>query len=664
MDPLLQDKIRPELDPNEVIEAIVRLQNKATVPAGLRVVSQFEEIITCRVRRGDVQAIYNKPEIVSFKAARLLTGNLIDWEMDSAESINPDFSEINQFAEEAGNATGKGVVIGIIDWGGDFAHADFLNPDGTTRFLALWDQTMPINPKSPAPFGYGSAYRRPELNAALKTALPYQTLGYHPGKSEPKGGSHGTHVMGIAAGNGKSGVRGIAPEADIVFVHLGSGDVPAQMNLGDSVKLLEAIHFIRLTAGDKPLVINASVGRHGGSHDGRSLVEIAMDYFLENRPNTAICQSTGNYYQSDTHASGTVYPGRSETIVFTTDKADTTPNELEIWYPGRDILLIEIEHSDSKIRARCRINEDAELTVRGQVVGRIYHRSKEPNNGLNHINLFLYTNAPFGDWKVTLHGERIVDGRFHAWIERDGGCHTCQSKFRSDFADQLTTTGTICNGYNTIVVGALDTQKNGIGPFSSSGPTIDGRTKPNLLAPGVGIWAAKSSPVTQAQGGQELIRMSGTSMATPHVTGAVALMLSVATSDVDIHTLRRLLLKNTSSLTTEAIDRFRLGSGLLNLKAAIEAIEEYNRFMKQAPVRQDTATETQFVEPDPELFLSGEAADEFVADADDTFWQETDTECSCSHESAEWHQETELFSCDGYGEAYEHSLSLHKSYLL
>lgn len=666
MDPLLQDKIRPELDPNEVIEAIVRLQNKAIVPVGLRVISQFEEIITCRVRRGDVQAIYDSPQVVSFKAARLLTSGAAGFD----ESIDLDFSEINRLTEETGSVTGKGVVIGIIDWGGDFAHVDFLNLDGTTRFLALWDQTTPATPKSPAPFGYGSAYRRPEINAALKTAHPYQSLGYHPGKGGPKGGSHGTHVMGIAAGNGRSGVWGVAPEADIVFVHLGSGDVQSQMNLGDSVKLLEAIDFIRRTAGDKPLVINASVGRHGGSHDGRSLVEMAMDFFLENRLNTAICQSTGNYYQTDTHASGTVYPGRTETIIFTTDKADVTPNELEIWYPGRDVLLVEIEHADSKLRARCPINEDAELTVGGQVVGRVYHRSKEPNNGLNHVNLFLYTIAPFGEWKMTLYGERVVDGRFHAWIERDGGCATCQSKFRSDFADRLTTTGTICNGYNTIVVGALDTGKNGLGSFSSSGPTIDGRTKPNLLAPGVGIWSAKSSPLTQTQGGQKLIRMSGTSMASPHVTGAVALMLSAATSDVDIHTLRRLLLKNTRPLTTEAIDRFRLGSGLLNIRAAIEAMEEHNQFVKQAPARQETVAETQFAEPDPELLLAGETDDEYIANTNDMVWEITGAECGCSqecdctHESDEWPEETDLVACDGYGEAYEHSLSAHNSYSL
>ena len=646
MDPLLQEKIRPELDPNERIEAIVRLQEQATVPAGLRVISRFGEIMTCRVRRGDVQRIYNLPEIISFKAARLLTnGGYAD---EFVEGVDRDFFDSEQSTQPTGRATGKGVVIGVIDWGADFAHADFLNPDGSTRFLALWDQTTSASAKSPAPFGYGSAYYRPAINAALKTPQPYRTLGYHPGKAAPKGGSHGTHVLGIAAGNGRSGVRGVAPDAELVFVHLGSGDMQTFMNLGDSVKLLEALDFIRITAGDKPLVINASVGRHGGSHDGRSLVEMAMDTFLENRPNTAICQSTGNYYQSNTHASGTVYPGRSERIVFTTDKADLTPNELEIWYPGRDAFGITVEHPESGVRAHCGINAEAELTLRNQVVGRLYHRSKEPNNGLNHINLFLYTNAPFGEWNITLTGNRVVDGRFHAWIERDGGCPTCQSRFRTDFADRLTTTGTICNGYNTIVVGALDTAKNGIGPFSSSGPTVDGRTKPSLLAPGVGIWAAQSSPLNQAQGGQQLIRMSGTSMAAPHVTGAVALMLSQATAELDIHTIRRLLLKNTSPLTTESIDRFRLGSGLLNIPAALNAVDEYNQFVKTAPSRQEAEPDVRFAAP----MLTSEDTEQNDPDAESPFWDTIEVGCSCSSETPARLPETELLACDGYGEAY------------
>ena len=75
---------------------------------------------------------------------------------------------------------------------------------------------------------------------------------------------HGTHVMDIAAGNGRAGgPAGVAPEADLVFVHLADSGTGGLANLGDSVRLLEAVDFVRRTAAERPWVVNVSVGRHG-----------------------------------------------------------------------------------------------------------------------------------------------------------------------------------------------------------------------------------------------------------------------------------------------------------------------------------------------------------------------------------------------------------------
>lgn len=570
MDPALQEQLLPNLDPNEEIAALIRLKDPAVIPAKLRLVTQFGEIITCRIKRKDVLEIYYGQQIVSFKASRFLTGDVVETEEIEEEElqIEEDWRLKSQV-----DATGKGVVIGIIDYGADFAHVDFIDKDGSTRLIAIWDQTDETDINTPKPFNYGRVYHRDEINSALASDRPYHTLGYHPGKSAAKGGSHGTHVMGIAAGNGRSGAKGIAPEAEIIFVHLSSRDVTPTMNLGDSVSVLEAIHFIQKTAGDQPLVINLSFGRHGGSHEGLSLIEMGMDNFLANRMNTAICQSTGNYFESKTHTSGIVPPGRKETFKMQIDKADITPNELEIWYSGKDIFDIILKQESSDATFSCPLGGKKDILWNNSIIGRIYHRANEPNNQKNHINIFLYTHAPKGKWTVELMGVKVVDGRYHAWIERDSGCKTCQSKFEDQYADPLTTTGTICNGFNTIVVGAINTKTMQLAPFSSSGPTVDGRQKPNVLAPGVGVVAARSSALDEVKGGRRRIKMSGTSMATPHVTGAVALILETTPLPLSSFDIRTLLLKNADPSFSEN-NHHRIGNGVLDISQTLTNISQ------------------------------------------------------------------------------------------
>lgn len=94
--------------------------------------------------------------------------------------------------------TGRGVLIGILDSGIDYANPDFRNEDGTTRILALWDQTVPGSP----PEGYflGTEYTREQINEALAQPDPASRFAIVP-SGDVSG--HGTAVAGIAAGSGR-----------------------------------------------------------------------------------------------------------------------------------------------------------------------------------------------------------------------------------------------------------------------------------------------------------------------------------------------------------------------------------------------------------------------------------------------------------------------------
>ncbi len=150
--------------------------------------------------------------------------------------------------------------------------------------------------------------------------------------------------MDIAAGNGLAGGPvGVAPGADLVFVHLAERGARGLANLGDSARILEAVDFISRMAGRRPWVINLSVGRCGGPHDGTTLAELALDHLVAAAPGRFIVQSAGNYFDRHTHATGRVEPGGRRTLTFITDPADLTPNELEVWYPGGDELTAVLE---------------------------------------------------------------------------------------------------------------------------------------------------------------------------------------------------------------------------------------------------------------------------------------------------------------------------------
>ena len=175
------------------------------------------------------------------------------------------------------------------------------------------------------------------------------------------------------------------------------------------------------------------------------------------------------------------------------------------------------------------LNNRAQIGDGASVWGNLYHRLHEPNSGLNHIVIYLYTAAPSGRWRVVLHGREVVDGRLHAWIERDASGRY-QSRFPRSQASSRYTTNTICNSFRAIAVGAYDATQPDRPPtrFSSRGPTADGRQKPEVAAPGYRIRAARSMPKGGWQGGSKLVVKSGTSMAAPWVSGTVALMMAAA----------------------------------------------------------------------------------------------------------------------------------------
>ena len=584
MDPALRELISKG-DPGDEVEAILRLaRGIAQVPRLADEISNFGDIRTIRVRRGDIIRVWSDPKVASLKAARAIT-------FDRPANPPKDFFGTDTPLQAGPGLRrrpdgmpggGRNVIVGIIDWGFDFAHPAFRDPKGRSRIMALWDQRSSVLPSltaSPHPYGYGQVFQRQRINQALRSAEPYNALGYHPGDADRGSGAHGTHVADIAAGSPRhNGEGGVAPLAELVFVHLAADRLAGLSDLGNSVRIIEAVDFINRMSRGRPCVINLSLGRQGGSKTGLSLVERALDAFAVSRDNACIVQSAGNYFLSGCHASGTLKPGGVRTLNWHTKRGDKTENELEIWYSDRDRLKVSLTSPDGRQTMTAALGDTRSIRgPSGVEYARMYNRAFEPNTQSHNCNLFIRRGAPHGRWQVRIEGEQIVDGRFDAWIERDAAGRRGQSRFASGDVDTTATIGSIASGFNGIAVGAAELRGGYLKPakFGSSGPTRDGRTKPDLVAPGVRVLAARSAP-SQATSEQHLnTRMSGASQASPFVAGVVALCLEAGGGHLDFHDVRKAIL--STSLRPRGLriaDRLRLGAGMIDPRAAVRAARQ------------------------------------------------------------------------------------------
>ena len=447
---------------------------------------------------------------------------------------------------------GSGVVVGVIDMGFDFTLDDFTTgPGGSTRIAFLWDQSLtPQGSESaPAEFGYGVEYTAKDIDAARPTADPFLHV-----RHKPDMGAHGTHVTGIAAGNGASADAefaggkyvGVADAATLILVH--PGIETGARTLADSAHVADAVDYIFRRAANQPCVINLSLGQNGGSHDGESIVERAIDRLLD-KTGRALVVAAGNEHIWRTHASGTLTttaptqtlkwrvgapPAGFPTVAGAVDR---TPNELEIWYSSRDAFSVRVV--DPAGHATSTVTPDNSATI--DLGGNRVYVDSERFTTLNgdariyiEISSGTATAIQSGTWRVELSAVELHAGRFDAWIERTernfSNGYSDQSSFEDGNFDPSMTLGTPATARRAIAVANYDHRLTEISGTSGRGPTRDRREKPECSAPGTSILSTCALGARSQNGSVVPVRaaMSGTSMAAPHVTGVVALLFERA----------------------------------------------------------------------------------------------------------------------------------------
>ncbi|MGL4344408.1 MAG: S8 family peptidase [Cellulosilyticaceae bacterium] len=463
------------------------------------------------------------------------------------------------------NLKGSGVLLGIIDSGITYTHPDFRNADGTTRIARLWDQSVKGIP--PKGFDEGTEYSRAQINEALAQKNKAAQLEVVPSVDTI---GHGTHVAGIAGGNGRGsgGAQvGAAPEAEFVIVKLKQSTSTQFVRTIDIMLGVKYVVEKAIEIG-RPMAINLSLGMNEGSHDGQSLIEQYLAEMAQ-KWKLNIVVGAGNEGVAENHTKGVVKQGGVSSFQF-----QIGPNkksyQFSMWQSFIDTMEVQIVSPSGQKTPRITYAQGPSRFVLDNVAVYASFSSPSPLNGDIEFVTILKgindTSITTGIWTVNVYGMDIVDGTYNVWGETSEQAGKDVFFLNPEVNTTITTPAT--SSY-VISVGAYNTATNQIAPFSGRGYTRgDKEVKPDLVAPGVDILAPSNS------GGYQ--RLSGTSMATPHVTGAIALMMEwgiVKKNNVFLYgaSVRTYLLRGTKKdVTGVTFPDPRWGYGKLCLKNTMD----------------------------------------------------------------------------------------------
>lgn len=447
--------------------------------------------------------------------------------------------------------TGEGVVVGVVDAGFDYMHAAFRRPaDGALRIKRVWEQgaTTLDGASAPAKYGYGIELNTPEL---IEKA-----------QGDSDSNSHGTHVAAIAAGSDayKDGAYvGNAPDADIVLVAL-------DLNASTNADISNAVQYIFDYADEvgKPCVVNLSLGNQDGPHDGTSTFDTMTDAMQG--PGRLIVGAAGNhrtdaFHIDHTFATADAAPLRTFVKYKVAPSNSVSGGTIEIWgEKGVDFTVDIAAYSTfNKKDARSTTVYPAEGVTDvdfGKYATGTWKVASEvsPLNGKPHVVLTSALTSIRNNYAIALTVTPKTAGRVNIWS--DNTYLALESRDIEGFSAPDAASSTLCEiggtGKRILTVGSYTTRNeyttNGgqqatlqetvgdLSSFSSYGPTVDGRMKPNITAPGCFIISAVSNNdasgnLMYAEYNENFGRynqygyMQGTSMASPFVAGIVATWL-------------------------------------------------------------------------------------------------------------------------------------------
>ncbi len=447
---------------------------------------------------------------------------------------------ISVLSQPALSTGGDGVMIGIVDTGIDYCSPLFLTPDGRTRILGIWDQTLSpegsrlffrdppsFSGFSDTYFSYGRQFTEEEINAALSSPSPSQLV---PVTDES---GHGTFLAGTAAGSLTDGSTflGAAPFCRLGVVKL----KPAKDYLRNFYLLAEGadayqendimmgIKYLLLLAAfyHLPLVILIGLGTSQGSHEGTSPLGKMLGQTAEFSGVIPVL-AAGNEAARSRHFLGSVAKDAEYEDVEIRVAEGEPGFVLELWArdpelytvgflspTGERIARIPLTFSeDNRIRF---LLEQTEITVN--------YINAESGSG-SQLIFMRFSSPTAGIWRIRVYNSLFITGEYHMWLPPQTFISENTFFLRSD---PDTTVTDPANAPLPITVGAYSYTDGSIYINSGRGFSRSGKIKPELAAPGVNVPGPGRSPLPCRT---PMTYRTGSSAAAAITAGAVASLVS------------------------------------------------------------------------------------------------------------------------------------------
>lgn len=427
--------------------------------------------------------------------------------------------------------TGKNVVIGVIDDGIDISHPDFYGEDGHIRIRYLWNMEYSGN-HPPGEYSYGQEWTADSMEYYSRRFQMKMVNGYSM-QNYFGFANHGTSVTSLAAGN-----SGVAAGAEIVAVAF----TATANNLLRADYLIDGINYIyhKAQQENKKCVINISLGvMDGGPHDGKTLLEKAIDNFCILHPDLLVCVSAGNNGNSWKHWGGFPIDKDSSYGIFRTagfssmyfsipkqysktlriSLSESSLSSISTPAQARDSVIFQSPYLliDSLLNLDHPVSFSSFLST-GQLSSDIIFAASSYND--DYDELIVTPNLRAGLSSTTLY-EHIFSfifkgqGTLHAWYPffnlhpviyswnydptgPDSTFHISDNEYSTIIPTNAFTV--LSSGAYNIRTCYVNMEKQIVSAyercrttyFTSHGPTTDGRIKPDVLTPGENVFAARS----------------------------------------------------------------------------------------------------------------------------------------------------------------------------